>query len=61
MCGWVRNCSDGSVEALVTGRHNNVEEMIAWFHEGSPYSEVENVSVEPSNTQYSEDTFKITY
>lgn len=59
--GWVRNCNDGTVEALVSGPQSDVEEMISWFSEGSPYSVVDHVSVEPSDTPYNEDTFKITY
>ena len=61
LSGWVRNCTDGSVEALISGPENVVDQMISWFSEGSPYSVVEQVSAEPSDIACSEDTFKITY
>ena len=32
--GWVRNRSDGSVEALVQGAADAVQTLIAWAHQG---------------------------
>lgn len=34
LCGWVRNCRDGSVEALFEGEQNAVLEAVAWCHRG---------------------------
>lgn len=45
LSGWVRNRADGSVEAEVEGEIEQVEAMIAWFHEGSPLSQVTAVQV----------------
>ena len=59
--GWVKNRSDGSVEALVSGPKDAIEKMISWFSEGSPYSTVEHVSVESCSNPFSEDTFRISY
>jgi acylphosphatase len=44
--GWVRNCSDGTVEALFEGAPDVVEEMIAFAGEGPRGAEVERVVVE---------------
>lgn len=44
--GWVRNLPDGRVEAVFEGEEEQVEEMIAFCHEGSPAAEVEDVAVE---------------
>ena len=43
--GWVRNCADGSVEALVSGPDEAVEALIAALHEGPPNANVEKVTV----------------
>lgn len=45
LAGWVRNRSDGSVEALAVGRHIQVEAFIAWAHQGPPKAQVSRVEV----------------
>ena len=42
--GWVRNLSDGSVEAVFEGEPQAVASAIEWCREGPPHSIVENVS-----------------
>jgi acylphosphatase len=34
--GWVRNRSDGGVEAVFEGAPDAVERMVAWCHHGPP-------------------------
>jgi acylphosphatase len=41
--GWVRNRSDGSVEALVQGEAAAVEEIAAWAAQGPEKAEVTQV------------------
>ncbi|MEM1794183.1 MAG: acylphosphatase [Desulfurococcaceae archaeon] len=43
--GWVRNLPDGSVEAVVEGPRNKVEELIKWAHKGPPLARVDRVEV----------------
>ena len=43
--GWVRNCRDGAVEALIAGAAANVEAMLAKMGEGPQDAEVRNVRV----------------
>lgn len=43
--GWVRNQTDGSVEAVISGSSDAVEAMIGALHEGPPAAEVESVYV----------------
>jgi acylphosphatase len=41
--GWVRNCRDGSVEAVFAGSEDVVSEMIAACRRGPPSARVEAV------------------
>jgi len=56
--GWVRNLSDGRVEAVFEGPESTVEEMVEWCHTGSPAADVDDVSVEYDSPE-GEDGFRI--
>lgn len=43
--GWVRNRSDGTVEAFVQGTEKQLEAILAVAHKGSPTSRVDKVEV----------------
>jgi acylphosphatase len=43
--GWVRNLSDGRVEAVLEGSQPDVESMIEWCHQGPPGAVVQEVNV----------------
>lgn len=43
--GWVRNLPDGSVEAVIEGPRDRVEELIKWAHRGPPLARVDKVEV----------------
>ena len=43
--GWVRNERDGSVEAMISGTGEQIEDMIAWLHTGPPSAIVEKVEI----------------
>ena len=45
VAGWVRNRSDGRVEALFEGPPAAVEAMIEWCREGPPHAVVNEVEV----------------
>jgi acylphosphatase len=47
IAGWVRNRTDGSVEALLQGAPERVAEVIAWARRGPAGARVDEVSVEP--------------
>jgi acylphosphatase len=36
VCGWVRNRSDGSVEAVVEGEVRSLEKLLDWCWQGTP-------------------------
>jgi acylphosphatase len=43
--GWVRNCSDGSVEALFQGEEDVLGAITDWCWHGPDHAQVENVVV----------------
>lgn len=45
LSGWVRNRSDGSVEAVVHGDAEAVEKILAWSRRGPPDARVSDVAV----------------
>jgi len=45
LTGWVRNCDDGSVEAVTEGARADVESLIAWSHQGPAGARVDKIDV----------------
>jgi acylphosphatase len=45
LSGWVRNRPDASVEVLLCGDRESVDDMIRKCHTGSPMSRVDNIVV----------------
>jgi acylphosphatase len=43
--GWVKNLSDGTVQALFEGEKKKVEAIIAWCHKGPPGARVSSVDI----------------
>jgi len=43
--GWVRNRSDGAVEAWLEGPPDGVEAVVAWCRRGPPRARVDDVEV----------------
>jgi acylphosphatase len=46
--GWVRNCPDGSVQALFSGPAAAVDQMVAACHDGPPNAQVTSVTPHPA-------------
>jgi acylphosphatase len=46
--GWVRNRRDGSVEALIAGPDDTVDEMLALFRQGPSAGRVNSVTSKPA-------------
>jgi len=51
--GWVRNCRDGSVEAMISGGAAEIEEMIHWAHRGPAGAHVATVEVTEGEDEFS--------
>jgi acylphosphatase len=43
--GWVRNCPDGTVEAVFEGPEDAVSAMVAWARAGPAHAVVDDVQV----------------
>ena len=43
--GWVRNRSDGSVEAVIQGTPEAIQAVVDWAHRGPPSARVTDVHV----------------
>ena len=61
LTGWVRNTSDGCVEAVFEGEEQLVNQMIEWCHHGPPHSKVNNVDIKNQDPTNDFDGFSIRY
>jgi acylphosphatase len=59
VAGWVRNRSDGSVEALLQGAAERVAEVIAWAQRGPPGSRVDEVEIDPAEGEAMHSGFEL--
>lgn len=51
--GWVRNRSDGTVEAVVQGEPGAVDALVRWAQRGPARAQVERVDSEAAEGSYS--------
>jgi acylphosphatase len=59
--GWVLNMDDGSVEAILEGDKNSVEDAIRWFKMGPPNAHVEKIELNYDRYSGEFKDFKISY
>ena len=52
--GWVRNCRDSSVEAVVQGEEKNVQDIIEWAWRGPNMAHVTDIEITESSGSFSE-------
>jgi acylphosphatase len=50
--GWVRNRSDGTVEAAVQGEPAAVDAIVRWAQRGPQHAQVERIEIEPDVGSY---------
>lgn len=48
--GWVRNRTDGSVEAVFSGSKENVDAMVERCRKGPPLARVDSIDLTPDET-----------
>ena len=51
LCGWVKNCSDGSVEIHAEGEKDILEQFIDWCRKGPPAAQVSTLDIEWVDSQ----------
>lgn len=49
--GWVRNRSDGSIEAVARGTPAACESLLAWARRGPPTSRVDRIDTRPATLE----------
>lgn len=59
LAGWMRNRPDGSVEAMVQGPDEAVQEFVAWAREGPSAASVERVTVHAEEPREDEEGFHV--
>ena len=59
--GWIRNLSDGRVEAVVEGEEDKLKEMIDFFKKGPPLARVDKVEIIEEEYKGEFNTFMIKY
>ncbi len=59
--GYVKNMTDGSVQALFQGSRDQIEKMLEWCRDGAPLSKVEGVNAQPVAIQPEIKGFQIRY
>lgn len=52
IAGWVRNRSDGTVEAVVHGEPAEVDVVVRWAKRGPEFAQVEQVEIMPHEGDY---------
>jgi len=57
--GWVRNTSDGRVEAVFEGRDEDVDRMVQWCRNGPPNARVDDIRVQEGTYTGEFDGFSI--
>ncbi|MDP3515297.1 MAG: acylphosphatase [Sulfuritalea sp.] len=54
VAGWVRNRRDGSVEAMIAGDADQIEQMLDWSRRGPPGAVVADVMIETASGEFTE-------
>ena len=59
--GWVKNTSDGKVEAIFEGEEKNIEEIIKWCHKGPSLAHVTHIDIKQEQYKNEYKDFQIIY
>lgn len=44
LTGWVKNCSDGSVELIACGDQASLDQLAKWLQHGPPFAQVDQLT-----------------
>ena len=59
VCGWVKNKTNGEVEALLIGNYKAVDEIVELCKKGPPSSMVTNIKIQNYKQEYFKKSFYI--
>ncbi len=59
--GWVKNCLDGSVEAVFEGKKDLVDKIVNWCRKGPSGARVEQIDVSWEDFTGEFDAFSVVY
>jgi acylphosphatase len=59
LAGWVRNLAGGEVEIIAEGRHEDLQMLAVWAHQGPPSANVTGVREEWLDPAGEPDEFRI--
>jgi len=59
--GWVRNLSDGRVEALIEGKDLHVNAIVEWAHRGSANARVDDIEIKNEKYTGEFSSFEVLY
>ncbi len=59
--GWVKNCLDGSVEAVFEGKKDAVDEMVNWCRKGPSGAFVDHIDIYREEYSGEFDEFSVVY
>ena len=52
VAGWVRNCRDGTVEAVLQGAPAAVDAVVAWARRGPPAARVDGIDAQAAQDEF---------
>ncbi len=55
LAGWVRNCNDGSVEAVAVGDDGALQHLVQWARHGPAGARVDSIQVNAATTAQASD------
>ena len=61
LTGWVRNCPDGTVEAVAEGEERDLVSFRAWCAKGPPYARVTAVGESYGDASNAFEGFRVRY
>jgi acylphosphatase len=51
LTGWVCNLPDGQVEGVACGSPKQLDQLVAWLHQGPPQAQVTHLEIAPAEAE----------
>jgi len=59
LSGWARNAADGSVDVVVEGPQDSVQQFVNWAHRGPSMAQVDRVRIDREEPEQTSHVFRI--